>query len=66
MFDAEWLRDQTFGSSPAARGHFVVDAFKIDRATLLADPSNSGTTSGGGSSAIGDPVGVSNPTVPIE
>ena len=66
LFDAEWLRDQTFGSSPAARGHFVVDAFKIDRATLLADPSNSGTTSGGGSSAIGDPVGVSNPTVPIE
>lgn len=53
IFDAEWLRDQTFGSSPAGRGHYVVDAFKIDRATILANPQDSGVTSGGGSGAGG-------------
>jgi hypothetical protein len=57
IFDAEWLRDQTFGSSPAARGHYVVDAFDIDRASSLATPSSSGMTSGG-SSRIGGGSGV--------
>lgn len=49
IFDAEWLRDQTFGSTPAPRGHYVVDAFAIDRASILADPLDSGSTSGGSS-----------------
>jgi len=53
IFDAEWLRDQTFGSTPAGRGHYVVDAFNIDRATILATPSGSGMTSGGSSSSGG-------------
>jgi len=53
IFDAEWLRDQTFGSTPAGRGHYVVDAFAIDRAAIMLDPSISGMTSGGSSSSGG-------------
>lgn len=53
IFDAEWLEDQSFGSSPAARGHYVVDAFNIDRAAIMAAPLESGMTSGGGSSSGG-------------
>ena len=53
IFDAEWLQDQTFGSSPAARGHYVVDAFNIDRAAIIVDPQSSGITSGGSSSSGG-------------
>ena len=47
IFDPEWLKDQTFGSSPAARGHYVVDAFNIDRAAVISTPTSSGSTSGG-------------------
>ena len=47
IFDPEWLADQTFGSTPSARGHFVIDAFNIDRATILSTPTSSGVTSGG-------------------
>lgn len=53
IFDSEFLRDQTFGSSPAARGHYVVDAFNIDRADILANPLKSGMTSGGSSGTGG-------------
>lgn len=53
IFDAEWLRDQTFGSTPAPRGHYVVDAFNIDRDAILTDPTQSGQTSGGSSGSGG-------------
>jgi len=49
IFDPEWLKDQTFGSSPAPRGHYIVDAFDIDRETLQTNPQNP-TGSVGGSS----------------
>jgi len=49
IFDAEWLRDQTFGSTLSARGHYVVDAFNIDRGAILLVPGSSGSTSGGSS-----------------
>ena len=49
IFDAQWLKDQTFGSSPAARGHYIVDAFNIDRDAILLDPLSSGAFSGGSS-----------------
>ena len=42
IFDAEYLNDFTFGSSPAAKGHYVVDIFKIDRAAIMANPGESG------------------------
>ena len=59
LFDAEWLNDQTFGSSPAARGHYIVDAFNIDRATVLSTPLVSGMSSGGSHArrVLGDLVG---------
>lgn len=53
IFDAEWLRDQTFGSTPAPRGHYVVDAFNIDRDAILTNPQDSGQTSGGSSGSGG-------------
>ena len=49
IFDAQWLRDQSFGSSPAARGHYIVDAFNIERSIIFATPSSSGGLSGGSS-----------------
>ena len=45
IFDAEWLHDQTFGSTPAAKGHYIVDIFNLDRDTPLSSPQAS--TSGG-------------------
>lgn len=54
IFDAEWLRDQTFGSTPAPRGHYVVDIFNIDREAVISTPSSSGATSGGSNPAGGD------------
>ena len=53
VFDAEFLRDQTFGSTPAPRGHYVVDIFNIDREAILLDPQDSGSTSGGSSGGGG-------------
>lgn len=53
IFDAEWLRDQTFGSTPAPKGHYVVDIFNVDRAAILADPFNSGNETGGSNSSGG-------------
>ena len=53
IYDAELMRDQSFGSTPAARGHYVVEAFEIDRASILASPLQSGMTSGGSSSLGG-------------
>lgn len=53
IFDAELLKDSTFGSSPAARGHYVVGIFNIDRAAILADPLASGGSGGGSSSGGG-------------
>ncbi|MGL1886316.1 MAG: hypothetical protein OCD76_07355 [Reichenbachiella sp.] len=50
IFDAEYLRDQSFGSTPAPRGHYVVDIFNIDRDAIITTPSDSGATSGGSSS----------------
>ena len=59
VFDPDWLKDQTFGSSPAARGHYVVDAFAIDRADVNSNPSVSGMSSGSSSSgpSVGRAVG---------
>jgi len=70
IFDPEWLKDQTFGSSPAARGHYVVDAFNIDRAAVIATPTSSGSTSGGswnqgGGNGISIGGGVSQGTGPL-
>lgn len=48
IFDADWLKQQTFGSSPAPRGHYVVDAFNIDRDAILNAPDASGGFTGGG------------------
>lgn len=48
IFDPEFMKDQTFGSSPAPRGHFIVDAFDIDRETLRTNPTQSGGYTGGG------------------
>ena len=53
IFDPEWLHDQTFGSTPAARGHYIVEAFNIDRAAIIANPEISGMTSGGSSNRGG-------------
>jgi hypothetical protein len=50
IFDAEFLRDQTFGSTPAPKGHYVVDIFNIDRDSIITTPSGSGASSGGSSS----------------
>tara|TARA_R110002096_G_scaffold163951_4_gene331560 strand:+ start:1330 stop:2319 length:990 start_codon:yes stop_codon:yes gene_type:complete len=52
IFDPEWLRDQTFGSSPAARGHYIVDPFNIDRAAILLAPDVSGAYTGSSSGDI--------------
>jgi len=53
IFDAEYLIDLTFGSSPAARGHYVVDAFNKDRASILTSPEASGASTGGGGGSLG-------------
>lgn len=53
IFDAEWLKDQTFGSSPAARGHYIVDAFDMDRESIRTSPGGSGGYTGGGSGSGG-------------
>ena len=54
IFDAEYLKDLTFGSSPAARGYFVVDAFSMDRqARARAIPIASGAGTGGGGTGGG-------------
>lgn len=50
IFEPDWLKDQTFGSSPAPRGHYVVDLFDIDRETIRTTPDSSGATTGGGTS----------------
>lgn len=54
IFDAEWLKDQTFGGSPAPKGHFVVDAFDIDRETLRTNPSTGAGGTGGSSGGLDD------------
>jgi len=59
IFDPEWLRDQTFGATPAARGHFIMDVFNIDREDGLANPGDwTGKT--GGSWKYGNPNWVVN------
>lgn len=57
IFDPEWLRDQTFGSTPAPRGHYVVDIFSIDREDRLNNPS-AGYAFTGGSYRRGNPYWV--------
>lgn len=56
IFDPDVLKDQTFGSSPSAKGHYVVDAFDIDRETYRGAPTT-GTGSYGGSGGIGGGAG---------
>jgi len=53
IFDPEWLKDQTFGSTPAARGHYIVDAFDINREAIRTDPTQGTGTSGGSSGSVG-------------
>lgn len=65
IFDAEWLKDQTFGGSPAPRGHFIVDVFNIDRATLLASPQTGGGTTGGSGGSF-NPIWTTHPDETIE
>jgi len=62
VFDAELLRDSTFGSTPSARGHYVIDIFNIDRDAILSDPLNSGAVGGGSSGVGGDGTAGSGPT----
>ena len=38
IFDPEWLKDQTFGSTPAPKGHYVIDAFNITRGAIFVGP----------------------------
>lgn len=47
IFDADWLKQQTFGSSPAPKGHYIVDAFNIDRDAILTSPQQSGNETPG-------------------
>ena len=54
IFDAEWLKDQTFGGSPAPKGHYVVEAFNIDRETLRTNPEQGGGSAGGSSGGLND------------
>lgn len=54
IFDPEWLKDQTFGGSPAPKGHYIVEAFNIDRDTLLSNPSTGGGSTGGSSGGVDD------------
>ena len=54
IFDAEWLKDQTFGGSPAPKGHYIVDAFNIDRNALLLAPETGGGQTGGSSGNLDD------------
>jgi len=42
IFDPEWLRDQTFGSTPSAKGHYIVNIFSMDRDAVIVDPALSG------------------------
>lgn len=53
IFDAEWLKDQTFGSSPAPRGHYIVDAFNIDRETYRSSPTTTTGSVGGSTGSTG-------------
>jgi len=59
IFDAELLKDQTFGSSPSARGRYVLDAFDLDRddARLNKDTSGANTGGGLGPPKDGGPIG---------
>jgi len=57
IFDAEWLRDQTFGSTPAPKGHYVVDIFNIDRGAVITTPTSSGNTSSGSAPSGGSGSG---------
>ena len=41
IFDPEWLHDQTFGSTPAAKGHYITDIFGTDRDAVITDPQSS-------------------------
>jgi hypothetical protein len=47
IFSAERLEELTFGSSPAPKGHFILDAFNMDRETARLNPSSSGAASSG-------------------
>ena len=53
IFDAELLKDQTFGSTPSARGHYVLDVFNLDRENARNNPLESGASTGGGSTGGG-------------
>lgn len=69
VFEPDLLKDQTFGTTPAPRGHYVLDAFDMDRETRRGSPEISNVSTGGSSSSGGgDPDGYNpsdlNPTNP--
>lgn len=53
IFEEDLLKDQTFGSSPAPRGHYILDAFDMDRESIRTSPQGSGGYTGGGSGSGG-------------
>ena len=60
IFDPTRLDDLYFGSTPAARGHFIHNAFDMDRETPRTTPITSGGSTGGtgGGGTGGSGVGV--------
>jgi len=47
-FDSNTLRDKSLGNSPAPKGHFIFDAFNIDREAKRLAKDNSGGDAGTG------------------
>lgn len=60
LFDSSFLEDLTFGNSLAPRGHFVVDAFDIDRETLRQSPTETGY-GGSGRLPPSEPIDIYDP-----
>jgi hypothetical protein len=58
IFSTERLEELTFGSTPAPRGHYVLDAFNKNREALRLNPQSSGVSSGGGGSIPDDGTSV--------
>lgn len=53
-FDAEALEDINFGTTPAPRGHYIYNAFSIDRQNIVDNPdTNTGSQDFGGTAGSG-------------
>jgi hypothetical protein len=54
IFDSQWLKDQTFGSTPAPKGHYILEAFNMDRNALLTGAATGGGSTGGSDDGYDD------------